>query len=188
MWKCVLSRHIALLCPVGILLFAPPMLICADLGVTLQWDANPEPQVVGYRAYVGTASGHYDRVFDSHSNVSVRVSPLDPGLIYYFAVSAYTSDGLESPLSDELSYSVSINGTNIVLTPLTITSQKGTSPVTVSFNVKPGRRYFVQTSEDLRAWRTERQFIFEASTTAVWHDSPGQTRPMGFYRVVAQKP
>jgi hypothetical protein len=187
MWKSALSRHVALLCQIGILFSAPATLISADLGVTLQWDANPEPLVVGYRAYVGTESGHYDRVFDSHSNVFVRVSPLDPGVTYYFAVSAYTSDGLESPLSDELSYAVRINGTNITLTPLTITVMKGESPVTVSFNVKPSRRYFVQTSPDLNAWRTEKEFIFATSSAAIWRD-PQNTRPTRFYRVVALLP
>jgi hypothetical protein len=95
---------------------------------------------------------------------------------------------VESPFSDEIVYTVRIDGTNAMVKPVLISMMNGTSPVTVSFNAKPGRRYFLQTSSDLHTWRTEEAFVFEMSSGVFWRDPDGRTRPMRFYRVVAQIP
>ncbi len=76
---------------------------CAQLcGATLEWDRNPEPNVVGYRVYVGPLSRGYDSVMDMGNAISAVV-PTSPGM-NYFAVTAYDSDGLESGFSAEVTY------------------------------------------------------------------------------------
>lgn len=75
--------------------------------VTLEWNPNTEPNLAGYRLYWGTSS----RVYTSSMTILVpkttaTVTGLSPGVTYYFAVTAFTTDGLESDYSDEVSYTV----------------------------------------------------------------------------------
>jgi hypothetical protein len=77
--------------------------------VTLTWAANGEPDLAGYKVYVGTASGTYSfpgSPFVAGRVASYTVSNLPKGLTYYFAISAYDSAGNESPLSAEVSKSL----------------------------------------------------------------------------------
>jgi VCBS repeat-containing protein len=75
---------------------------CLAEAVTLMWDRNPEPNVVGYRVYVGRVSRGYDSVLDTGNSTSA-VIPTSPG-ITYFAVTAYDSEGLESDYSAEVTF------------------------------------------------------------------------------------
>jgi hypothetical protein len=74
--------------------------------IVLEWDRNAETNVAGYRAYYGRASRGYSAAVDAGNQVTASVDGLIPGKTYYFAVTAYTADGLESDFSDEVSYSV----------------------------------------------------------------------------------
>src|SRR5688500_534215 len=76
--------------------------VAAAQSVTLAWDPNPEPEVTGYRLHYGTASGQYSSQVDVGNTTTHVVSGMDLSLDYYFAVQAYTSDGLVSTLSDEV--------------------------------------------------------------------------------------
>ncbi len=71
--------------------------------VTLAWDPNPEPDVVGYRLYYGTTSGGYTEM-DELENTTTTTVTVASGSPYYFAISAYNSADLESLLSSEISY------------------------------------------------------------------------------------
>src|SRR5688500_4100962 len=104
---------------------------------TLEWDANAEPDVVGYNAYVGTQSRQYETTIDVSAQPQKRVQSLEPGRTYYFAVTAYNSGRLESEFSEEVSYTVPISGTNLFLMPLSITRVEGFPAI--DFPVQPGR-------------------------------------------------
>ena len=54
----------------------------------LEWDPNSEPNVTGYRVYIGTASGEYDRVVDLGLETTFAMTDAQPGVRYYFAVAA----------------------------------------------------------------------------------------------------
>jgi hypothetical protein len=73
----------------------------------LSWTASPDANVSGYRAYYGTAPGAYSQPRGSGlptGNVtSWTVSGLNPGTLYYFAVTAVDSQGNESAYSNEVS-------------------------------------------------------------------------------------
>ena len=71
---------------------------------TVAWDPNPEPEVAGYRVYIGTQSKTYTRQVDVGRNTSHRPTGVDWSRPVYFAVQAYTSSGLSSPLSTELAW------------------------------------------------------------------------------------
>jgi hypothetical protein len=77
--------------------------------VTLTWAANGESDLAGYKIYVGTASGIYDfpvSAFVIGKVTSYTVANLPIGQTYFFAMSAYDTDGNESSLSAEVSKSL----------------------------------------------------------------------------------
>jgi len=74
--------------------------------VTLAWKANREPDLAGYKLYIGTASGRYDFAgspFLTDIATSYVASNLPKGQTYFFALAAYDSAGNESELSAEIS-------------------------------------------------------------------------------------
>jgi hypothetical protein len=87
----------------------PPPPSPSPRSVTLTWTANREPDIAGYKVYVGTASGTYSfpgSAFVIGKVTSYTVSNLPMGQTYFFAISAYDSAGNESLLSAEVSKSL----------------------------------------------------------------------------------
>ena len=74
--------------------------------VTLAWDPSPSAGVAGYRLYKGGASGAYTKVIDVGNVTSNRVSGLASGATYFFAVTTYDTNNLESDFSNEICYTV----------------------------------------------------------------------------------
>lgn len=70
---------------------------------TLQWLANSEPDLAGYRVYRGTTSGVYTEMRDV-GNVLIYVwDGLTPGFTHYFVVTAYDTSNNEGANSAEVS-------------------------------------------------------------------------------------
>jgi hypothetical protein len=68
--------------------------------ITLVWDRNPEPDIAGYNVYYGIISGEYVRmetVTDPTAIIGVKGSRT-----FYFAVTAYNTNGVESAFSEEV--------------------------------------------------------------------------------------
>src|SRR6266446_704159 len=76
----------------------------AAQSVTLAWDANTAPNIVGYRLYTGTTSGVYTQQIEVGNNTSTSVSNLVDGTTYFFAVTDYNTSGVESAYSNQVSY------------------------------------------------------------------------------------
>lgn len=81
------------------------------LSVTLAWDASPGPNAIGYRVYWGTASHIYWQSLDVGSQTTGTVSTLASGTNYFFAVTAYNANGVESPFSNEAVYTAPVSPT-----------------------------------------------------------------------------
>src|SRR5436190_1128571 len=77
--------------------------VAATQSVTVIWNANPEPDVIGYRLLYGTESRVYTNRVDVPRPMAVA-NNLAEGQTYYFAAVAYNMNGLESELSAEISY------------------------------------------------------------------------------------
>jgi hypothetical protein len=78
--------------------------VCSAADVTLAWEPNAEPEVVGYHVYyVGEDRGFF---IDVGNRSEVILAGLVPGITYYFAVTAYTNDGYESYFSEQIIYTV----------------------------------------------------------------------------------
>jgi hypothetical protein len=91
--------------------------------VTLAW--NPASNVAGYRLYCGTASHVYTQTIEVGNTTTTLVSNLVAGRTYFFAVTGYTTTGLESPPSNEVSYPVPL----ATPTPTPTPTPGGTKPV-----------------------------------------------------------
>ena len=77
--------------------------------VRLAWRANQEPDLAGYKLYIGTASGIYNFSGSPFSiNIATRSTAfnLPKGQTYFFALSALDTAGNESVLSNEISKSL----------------------------------------------------------------------------------
>jgi hypothetical protein len=77
--------------------------------VHLAWDPNAEPDVIGYRLYLGDRSGSYQRHVPVNGATEATVADLAPEATYYFAVTAVNTAGLESAASNEVQFTVPRN-------------------------------------------------------------------------------
>lgn len=76
--------------------------------VTLRWDPNTEPDLAGYKVYSSTLSGLYgDPIATLPPSVTMYQSTgLVKGVTYFFVVSAYNSQGIESLPSEEVARTI----------------------------------------------------------------------------------
>ena len=80
----------------------------ATSSATLQWSANAETDLAGYKVYRATSSGGYvsGPIATLPANVtSYQATGLQLGTTYYFVITAYDSAGNESQHSNEVSKS-----------------------------------------------------------------------------------
>ena len=148
----------------------------AASSLSLDWNPNTDPSVAGYNVYYGSTSGAYTNVINVGNTTNTVVGGLVEGQTYYFAVTAYTFDGIESDFSNEFIYIV----------PGRLTLTRGAtpeSPMQVRFPVASGHWYELQESLDLVSWITIWQ---TAGNSNVWveFDAPVTSSGPAFYRVV----
>ena len=94
---------------------------------TLQWAANSEPDLAGYKVYQGTTAGSYGLPIDVKNVTTYTVSNLQTGLTYSFAITAYDLNGNESYPSDEVSKYIADSSPTLTPTALPLTSPTGTT-------------------------------------------------------------
>lgn len=102
--------------------------------VQLAWDPNPELNIAGYRIYRGTSPGIYSTYTDVGNVTTAVVASLTANIPYYFALSAYNTDLLESPLSPEISaLATGPNTSGPLATPASYTLAEDVSlPITLA--------------------------------------------------------
>ena len=74
--------------------------------MTLAWNPGSGSAIAGYRLYEGAACRTYTNVIDVGNVTTKTVTGLVGGATYFFAVTAYNTNGQESDFSGELSYTV----------------------------------------------------------------------------------
>ena len=116
-----------------------PLSAFATGSVTLAWNASTDPSVVGYNVYYGGASGAYTNEICAGNATNATISGLVQGTTYYFAATTYTSSGMESLFSSEVSYLVPLNAPIVNQPPtlnaianLTINENAGLQTVSLS--------------------------------------------------------
>ena len=80
---------------------APQSPAITSFGVNLQWDANPETDLAGYKVYWGNSSRVYGTPVTLGKVTTYKVENLTTPGVYFFAVTAFNSTG-ESPYSNEV--------------------------------------------------------------------------------------
>jgi hypothetical protein len=113
--------------------------------LTLEWDASPSPEVVGYHLYYGVASGSYTSNIAISNVTTVEVPELLSGVTYYFAITAVAANGQESGFSNEFGY------VKNAPTQLQIQSRPG-GLFMLSATGITGHTYDIEATEDLNTW------------------------------------
>lgn len=72
--------------------------------MTLAWDPNAEPDLGGYIIYYGPASRVYTNAVNVGNVTNYTVRGLVTNAFYFFAATAYSTNGLESDFSDEVCF------------------------------------------------------------------------------------
>ena len=91
---------------IALLLFLFASLSAFADSVTLIWNPSPGTNVAGYYVYYGGASRTYTNKSNVGNTTNATVSGILEGPTYFFALTAYNSDGLESDYSNELAYGI----------------------------------------------------------------------------------
>ena len=79
---------------------------------TFSWLPNSETNLAGYKIYYGISSRNYTNVIDiglpdpTNGRIQATVDNLTAGETYYFAATAYDSNGLESDYSAEINHTI----------------------------------------------------------------------------------
>jgi hypothetical protein len=71
--------------------------------LTLTWDPNTEPNLAGYKIFIGFSPKHYAYVIDAGNRTQSTVT-ITEGFSYYLNLTAYSEDGFESGFSVEIRY------------------------------------------------------------------------------------
>ncbi|WP_341406033.1 fibronectin type III domain-containing protein [Luteolibacter soli] len=136
-------------------------------GVSLEWNANPESDVVGYKVYFGTTSQNYTAVIDVVGATKTQLPAVSLGSTYYLAVSAYNAKGDESPRSAELKVTADVPA------PAANTSMSFSAPGQAQLqwrypkaNVPVADKFTIYASEDLKTWSSAGTVAASASSSS----------------------
>jgi chitodextrinase len=88
----------------------------------LQWAANSESDLAGYKVYQGTTPGSYGPVVEVGNTTVYTAQNLQGGLTYYFAVAAHDTSGNESAPSIEVSKLISAPQTDTTSPSVSLTA------------------------------------------------------------------
>jgi len=150
------------------------------VSVTVAWNPNPEPDIAGYKVYVGTNSGRYSTVVDAGNRTSQIISNLAAGWTYYFAASAYDTSGLESELSPGVSYTVPVPSPDLTFTSL------GNGSFNIQFQGVSGVTYWIEYTTNLTSGQWQRLATLTANSQGLAQltDTPADGSPQRFYRAM----
>jgi Fibronectin type III domain len=152
----------------------------ANQSASLAWNPVSNMPVAGYAIYVGNSSGNYTSRFDVGTNTQITLTGLQEGTTNYFAVTAYNSARLESPVSSAVPYII----------PGLVRFAMPTAPGgagTVSFPVAVGHSYELQASTNLTTWSNLWQTsVYSSNIWVSYQDPKGTSSRERFYRLIMQ--
>jgi hypothetical protein len=144
--------------------------------LTLAWDASPDAGVTGYRLYYGVASGQYTNSITVGNTTMATVTNLVKGVTYYFATTAYNASGVESPFSNEVTY------TAPVTSRLHLVANAARQMV-LTIEGQTGRAYNIEASENLTTWSPIGSVTPGSTGTASFVDTNAPSFSRRYYRL-----
>ena len=154
----------------------------AQNSVTLAWDPDPSGAVAGYHFHERINGQTYTNVIDVGNATSATVSNLIAGVTYFFAVSAYDMNHVESDPSGEIPYTVPAPTNNVPAMSLQIHSASGGSFI-LNGKAQAGQTYNVLASQDLKFWTVIGTVTPDASGSFTFAAPAGTSRPICMYRL-----
>jgi hypothetical protein len=118
--------------------------------VVLVWNPSVDTNVVGYNIYYGTVSGVYTNELVLGNVSTATLTGLTGGTTYYFVATATGADGVESPFSNETSYTAPVPVT-LNLQPV-FTGSGGASAVNITATGALPVQWRIDESLDLVNW------------------------------------
>ena len=106
-WRKFIPKPLIALLILG---FAPSYSAWGQGVVNLQWNANPESNISGYKVLLGQSSGSYTITQDAGNTTSTTVSGLTPSATYFCALQAINAQGVGSALSSEITFTLPASG------------------------------------------------------------------------------
>lgn len=147
----------------------------AGQSVTLAWNRSTNSNVAGYVVYYGGASGRYTNEVSAGSSTNAIISGLVPGTTYYFAATSYSSSGVESLFSSEVSYTLPILAVvKFRVTPARQFILTVTGPV--------GHAYDILATQDFKTWTVIGTVTVGANGTLNFTDTNAAKFSRRFYR------
>jgi hypothetical protein len=142
--------------------------------VTLAWNPSPDPNIAGYCVYYGSASGNYTNSVMVGNVTTNTVSGLASGVTYYFAVTAYDTNGEQSAFSSEIDYmpgvpTVGVSG-----------ASAGQFVLTVSGLI--GGTYEIEATQDFMTWTIISTVTVGSGGSLDFTDTNAAGFPQRFYR------
>lgn len=172
--------------------------------VTLAWDPSNSSSIAGYRLYEGIASRTYTNVIVAGKAATATFSGLVSGATYFFAVTAYDTNGIESDFSIEITYTAPLPTNNPPAFTVASTAPKlkisalpgvaiilggivqpPRTSIVLGATGQPGQTYDVVCSEDLKTWTSIGTLTLDASGSGTFTDPAGTSRPRRLYRLQA---
>lgn len=155
--------------------------------VSLDWFANPEPTIAGYKIYYGGQTGNYTNSIDVGNTTNATVSGLVGGASYYFVATAYDSTGQESAPSAEIGYDVPLQASSITsnLPPRILSLTDNGLTVELQCLVTPGGSYRLDHAKTLFpiTWQEVRTF-YPVDANLVITETKTSGQALGFYRLM----
>jgi len=151
---------------------------CFASTVTLQWNANTETDLAGYRVYyradssavpfAGTGATQGASPIDVAKNTTATISGLDSGHANFFAVTAYNTAGVESPYSNVVTISELTPPTASITYPSNNATVSGTVSVTASASDNVGvTRLEFYVNGVLQATDTSTPYLYSWNTATL---------------------
>jgi Fibronectin type III domain len=100
-------RQLWLILTAGLLLLGGQASAQNGLTATVAWDVSPSTNVASYTVYYGTSTGYYtNSISVDASSTSLVIGGLNPGIVYFFAVTAVNDLNDESDFSTEAYFAI----------------------------------------------------------------------------------
>jgi hypothetical protein len=140
----------------------------------VDWNRSLDPAVIGYRIYYGTTSGNYSSSVSAGDVTSKTVAGLAAGVTYFFAVTAYDTNGLESPFSAEISFVPGLPTVQLRAAP--------NQQLVLTVAGLIGHSYDIQATEDFKTWSVIGNVTAGATGSTSFTDTNAAFFPKRFYR------